>query len=360
MVEDDVTSSEGLTATIGIVRDDEFELDVTIEIQPGTTVALLGPNGAGKSTVVAALAGLLPIDSGSIHLDGNTLDDPSLDVFVPSDRRNVGVMFQDHLLFSHMSVVDNIAFGLRSKGMATAMANAQASDWCETLDLTGLERRPSSELSGGQAQRVALARALITDPSLLLLDEPLSSLDIGARARARAFLAKHLAVFEGPRLLITHDPAEAFLLADEVNVIEAGRITQRGPAETITRSPRTQYAADLAGTNLLAGVTAGRTTSVAGHVVHLADAAPAGPTLLTVHPRAVSLHRHRPEGSPRNAWQTVVTQIEVMGDRARVSVGAPMALTSEITNTSVGELHLEVGSAVWVSIKATEIGAQQA
>lgn len=355
-----MTSGEGLTATIGIVRDDGFELDVTIEIQRGTTVALLGPNGAGKSTVVAALAGLVPIDSGSIQLDGNTLDDPSLDVFVPSDRRNVGVMFQDQLLFAHMSVLDNIAFGLTSRGMATAMANARASDWCETLDLAGLDHRPPRELSGGQAQRVALARALITDPSLLLLDEPLSSLDIGTRARARALLAEHLAVFEGPRLLITHDPAEAFLLADEVYVIEDGRITQVGQAETITRSPRTQYAADLAGTNLLAGVTVRGSTSVADHVVHVAEAAAEGPTLLTVHPRAVSLHRHRPEGSPRNAWRTVVTQIELMDDRARVSVGVPMALTSEITNTSVGELDLEVGSAVWVSIKATEIGVQQA
>lgn len=359
MVEDHVTARDGLVADFGVRRGEDFSLDLSLTIAPGTTVALLGPNGAGKSTVVAAIAGLIAIDRGSIELNGVPLDAPSMDVFVPSEHRGVGVMFQDNLLFPHMSVLDNIAFGLRSRGMSAPDANAKASTWCDRLDLTGLEHRPSGDLSGGQAQRVAMARALITDPSVLLLDEPLASLDVGTRARARKVLARHLDAFEGPRLLITHDPAEAFLLSDEIHIIEGGRITQIGSADSITRNPLSGYAADLAGTNLLRGDVMNGTVTVANQVVHVTGSPPDGPTLLTVHPRAVSLHRHQPEGSPRNSWQTTVTHIEVMADRARVSVGQPIALTSEVTTESVVALDLKVGSGVWLSIKATEIDVQR-
>jgi molybdate transport system ATP-binding protein len=352
-------AGSGLVADFGIDRADGFVLDVALDIGPGRTVALLGPNGAGKSTVVAAIAGLIAVDRGSIALDGTMLDDRRADVFVASEERRVGVMFQDHLLFAHMSVADNITFGPRSRGMSAAGADVAASDWCERLDLSGMENRSVRDLSGGQAQRVALARALATNPSILLLDEPLAALDVTTKARARRFLSEHLDAFSGPKLLITHDPAEAFLLADEVHVIEDGEITQVGSAEEITRRPLTGYAADLAGTNLLRGEVTAGVVVVGGHVMHVADSPSDGPTLLTIHPRAVSLHRQKPEGSPRNAWQTVVFHIEVMADRSRVSVDAPVPLTSEVTTESVGVLGLEVGSTIWVSVKATEIDVQR-
>lgn len=354
-----MTNGRGLVADFGIDRTDGFVLDVSLDIGPGRTVALLGPNGAGKSTVVAAVAGLIPVDRGSIALDGKTLDARVEDVFVTSEERGVGVMFQDHLLFAHMSVAENIAFGPRSRGMAADDAAAVASDWCGRLDLSGLESRSVRDLSGGQAQRVALARALAANPSILLLDEPLAALDVTTKARARRVLGEHLDAFDGPKLLITHDPAEAFLIADEIHVIEDGQITQVGSAEEITRSPQTEYAADLAGTNLLRGVAVSGVVVVGEHVMHVADSPSDGPTLLTIHPRAVSLHRQRPEGSPRNAWQAAVSHIEVMADRSRVSVDAPVPLTSEITTESVVALRLEVGSTIWVSVKATEIGVQR-
>ncbi len=349
----------GLVANFGIDREDGFVLDASLDIGRGRTVALLGPNGAGKSTVVAAIAGLIAVDRGSIALDGTMLDARRPDVFVASEERGVGVMFQDHLLFAHMSVADNIAFGLRSRGMSAGDAGSVASEWCDRLDLTGMEGRSVRELSGGQAQRVALARALATNPSILLLDEPLAALDVTTKARARRVLGEHLDAFSGPKLLITHDPGEAFLLADEVHVIEDGKITQVGSAEEITRSPRTEYAADLAGTNLLRGEVADGVVVVGTHVVHVADSPSDGPTLLTIHPRAVSLHRQRPEGSPRNAWQTTVSHIEAMADRCRVSVDAPVPLTSEVTTESVSALGIEVGSTIWVSVKATEIDVQR-
>lgn len=348
----------GLVANFGVDRADGFVLDVSLNIEPGHTVALLGPNGAGKSTIVDAIAGLIAVDRGSIELGGTTLDSVSGDVFVPSEERSVGVMFQDHLLFAHMSVIDNIAFGMRSRGVPSGEANAAASAWCDRLDLVGLENRSSRKLSGGQAQRVALARALAAEPSILLLDEPLAALDVSTRATARRVLKEHLNGFDGPRLLITHDPAEAFLLADEIHVIEDGRITQSGSADSITRGPVTDYAADLAGTNLLRGAAVGGVVRVGDHIVHVADTSVDGPMLLTIHPRAVSLHQHRPEGSARNAWQTSVSHVEVMADRCRVTVEEPVPLTSEVTTESVAALGIDVGSMIWVSIKATEIGVQ--
>jgi molybdate transport system ATP-binding protein len=219
------------------------------------------------------------------------------------------------------------------------------------------DRKPG-DISGGQAQRVALARALISEPELLLLDEPLAALDATTRVQLRRTLADHLEVFRGPRLLITHDPTEAFLLADEILVIEEGRITQAGSADDIRLRPRTGYVADLAGSNLLVGKAAHGEVQVGNHELHVADTHIAGTVLATIHPRAISLHLHEPEGSPRNTWQTNITRIEHYGDRVRVQTGSPLPLTAEITPGAVDALHLAAGDAVWLSIKATEIAVE--
>ena len=162
--------SEGLNAEFTARRSDSFRVEISLTIAPGETVALLGPNGAGKSTAVTAISGLLPIDSGRITLDDTVLDDPERDVLVPAEDRDIGVVFQDHLLFPHLTVLENVAFGLRSKGIRTDEASERSMDWLRKLGLDGLERRRPADLSGGQAQRVALARALVIDPRLLLLD----------------------------------------------------------------------------------------------------------------------------------------------------------------------------------------------
>ncbi|RPI23314.1 MAG: ATP-binding cassette domain-containing protein, partial [Actinobacteria bacterium] len=176
MVEGAVTG-EGLEAAL-VVRRGGFTLDLSLSIPPGATVALLGPNGAGKSTAVAALAGLLPLDEGRIRLAGETLDDPEQDVFVPPEARRVGVVFQDYLLFPHLNVVENVAFGLRSRRVGKEESLARAGEWMDRMGLSALGQRKPGDLSGGQAQRVALARALVIEPDLLLLDEPLSALDV--------------------------------------------------------------------------------------------------------------------------------------------------------------------------------------
>jgi len=353
-----IVSTAGLEADFAVRRSDRFTLRIRLSVLPGRTVALLGPNGAGKSTVVEAIAGLLPVDAGRIELAGVLLDCPERGVFVPPERRRVGVVFQDLLLFPHLAVIENIAFGPRSRGVGRRAALVRARQWIERLDLGGLEHRRPPELSGGQAQRVALARALAADPLLLLLDEPLAALDITMRTRLRRTLAQHLQQFEGPRLLITHDPTEAFLLADEICIIEAGEITQSGTVEDILLRPRTPYAADLAGCNLLAGNASRGEVAVGTHVLHIADTGIEGPVLLTIRPNAVSVHRTPPEGSPRNCWETTLERLEPLGSRVRLLTGPPLPLAVEVTREATDELGLHQGSRVWVAVKATEIGVQ--
>lgn len=345
----------GLSARMRLVRLDGFRLDIDLDIAPGTTAALLGPNGAGKSTAVAALAGLLPIDEGRVELDGEVLDEPATGRFVAAEERRVGVLFQDYLLFPHLSALENIAFGPRSRRETRARARAIARDWAGRLGVIGSEGKRPGDLSGGQAQRVALARALAGDPRLLLLDEPLSALDVTTRVQLRHVLVDHLARFDGPRLLITHDPTEAFLLADMIHVIEDGVITQVGDPDDIRLRPRTRYAADLAGSNLMAGVASGGVVDVGGHAVHIAEHDVRGPVLLTVHPTAVSVHRARPDGSPRNSWETTVERVERLGDRVRLLTGEPLPLTVEVTKEATDSLGVDRGTAIWVAIKATEI-----
>jgi molybdate transport system ATP-binding protein len=305
--------------------------------------------------VVAALAGVIPIDEGHIELDGMVFDDPARSTFVPPAARRVGVVFQDYLLFPHLSVVENVAFGLRSRGVGRARALASARAWLSETGLEGSEDKLPGQLSGGQAQRVALARALATDPALLLLDEPLAALDVSNRASTRRDLAKHLMGFEGPRLLITHDPLEAFLLADEIHVIEGGRITQRGTPDDVRIRPRTPYAADLTGINLFQGEAAGGSVMVGDHVLHVADLEARGDVVVTMSPTSVSVHRQRPGGSPRNVWETRIDLLEDLGSRVRLRTGGPLPMTVELTKEATEELALVAGSVIWVAVKATEM-----
>lgn len=215
----------GLEAHLRVVRD-RFDLDVRLVVPPGTVVALLGPNGAGKTTVLRALAGLQALSGGSVRLQGEVLEDPSRGRFVPPEGRNLGFVFQDRLLFAHLTVLENVAFGPRARGVDRRTARRLAHDWLERVGLGDLGHVRPGELSGGQAQRVALVRALATDPALLLLDEPMAALDASTRDDVRAQLRRHLAGFGGSAVLVTHDPVDAAVLSDRVVVIEGGRVVQ--------------------------------------------------------------------------------------------------------------------------------------
>lgn len=344
-----------VVAHIVVARPDGFELEVALEIPAASTTALLGPNGAGKSTVVAALAGLLPLDAGHIAFGDEVVDDPVAGVFRPAEERRVGVVFQDGVLFPYLSVLENVAFGPRSQGIGAGDARRIAHSWLDRLAVAELAARRPAEVSGGQAQRIALARALASDPRLLLLDEPMSALDVQARTSLRRTLADHLAGRAEPRLLVTHDPVEAFLLADRITIIEDGRVTQTGTPEAIRLHPRTSYAADLVGLNLYAGAARDGTVTAEGMELQVAVPGLRGSVLLSIHPRAISLARERPVGSQRNVWSTTVEVVEDLGDRVRVLTGRPLPLTAEITRGAARDLELAPGTPVWVAIKATEI-----
>lgn len=346
--------SGDLDARLVVRRGNGFVLDVALHLPAGTTTALLGPNGAGKSTAIAALAGLQRIDEGRVELAGRLLDGPPA-TFVPARDRRVGVVFQDGLLFDHLTVLGNVAFPLRSRGTPRRAAHDQARGWLEHLGVADLADRRPRELSGGQAQRVALCRALAGDPELLLLDEPLSALDVRGRGTLRRTLADHLDEVAAPRLLVTHDPVDAFLLADHVAVIEEGRITQTGDPDEIRLRPRTPYAAEVAGANLLHGTARAGTVTVDGFELRIADHEATGPVLLAVHPRTIALSRDRPTGSQRNAWPAPIERIEPLGDRVRLRFGQPLPITAEVTPEAVDALQLVPGTTAWLALKATEV-----
>lgn len=322
-----------------------LQLAAALAVPAGATAAVLGPNGAGKTTLLRAIAGLESYE-GSVRLDGAFLDG------LPPERRGCGFVFQAHALFPHLDVRDNVAFGLRRGD------RHQADTWLERFGIAELARRRPRQLSGGQRQKVALARALATRPRLLLLDEPTSALDATARVEVRRELARELDAFPGVRLLVTHDPLEAAALSKRLLILEDGRVTQSGSLAEVTARPRSPYVADLAGLNLLRGRGEPGQVRLESGARLAAPGTPSGEVFVTVHPRAVALHRLRPEGTPRNVWRGRAAHVELLGDRARVQVegasGGP-SLVAEVTPAAVAELHLEQGGEVWVSVKATEL-----
>jgi molybdate transport system ATP-binding protein len=341
------------------VRLPDLHLQLDLRVDDGEVVALLGPNGAGKTTALRAIAGLRPLDAGRIELDGRVLDEPAAGTFVPPEQRSVGVVFQDHLLFPHLTALENVAFGLRARGVRRREARAAAQAWLDRMGLADVAGARPRTLSGGEAQRVALARALAVEPRLLLLDEPLAALDAGTRVRVRADLRRHLAAFPGGRLLVTHDPLDAIVLADRLVILERGRVTQTGTPAEVTARPASRYVAQLVGINLLFGRATGeRTVRLdTGGELTLADALPAAEVAIALRPQAIALHTHRPDGSPRNAWPAVVADVEVDRDRVRVSLEGPVHATAEVTPAAVAELDLVPGARVWASAKAVDLVA---
>jgi len=336
-----------------------LDLAVAFQAEQGEVVAVLGPNGAGKTTLLRAIAGLAPIANGSVVLDGVVLDDTATRTYVPTERRPIGVVFQNYLLFPHLSALDNIAFGLRARGRGRD-SHVIARRWLERMDLTAYENAKPAALSGGQAQRVALARALATDPRLLLLDEPLAALDASTRVNVRRDLKRDLTQFEGVRILVTHDPLEAIALADRLIILEGGRIRQSGTATEVTQRPRSRYVADLVGMNLMRGRASGGRIAIEGGGTLTAMDGADGEVFAVVHPRHVALYRTQPEGTPRNVWSGRITSLDRQGDRVRVTVGGPPSLVAEVTPAAVYELHLAEGGEVWVSLKAAEVAVYPA
>ena len=346
-------------------RNSDFSIDVALDVATGTTTALLGPNGAGKSSILAAIAGLAEPPAQSqitIELADRVLEDTRRGIWTPPEQRRIGVVFQEHRLFEHLDVVDNVAFGPRSAGTRTPEARRTARTWLDLIGLRHLEHRRPAELSGGEAQRVAIARTLAAEPDVLLLDEPLAALDVATRSEVRRLLRDQLAAFAGPRLLVTHETSDAFLLADRLLILERGRITQAGTPDEIRRSPATPYVAALTGTNLYAGVAALGTVELNdhAHTFTITDTTITGDVLLSVHPTTVSLHLERPSGSQRNTWESTVELVEPLGDIVRITLDAPLPIAVDVTPGAVESLGLRPATTVWAAVKATEVSVSPA
>ncbi|MBM9459772.1 ABC transporter ATP-binding protein [Nocardioides sp. zg-536] len=335
------------------VRVADRDVEVAFEVDTGQTVALIGPNGAGKSTTLAVLAGLLRPDAGEVRLEGRLLTGDR--TWVAPHARRTALLAQEPLLFPHLRARDNVAFGPRSTGASRAEARAVAERWLSEVDALALADRRPAQLSGGQAQRVAVARALAADPRLLLLDEPMAALDVDAAPALRRLLGRVLA--ERTTVLVTHHVLDALLLADRVVVLEAGRVVEQGPTADVLARPRSRFAAQLAGLNLVAGTATPdgvrRPDGLALHGTAAGDPPAAGaPAVAVFRPAAVAVHARPPGGSPRNALTVRVEALEPQGDHVRVRAGG---LAADVTLAAVAELGLAVGAEVTFVVKANEV-----
>jgi len=269
-------------------------------------------------------------------------------------------VFQDYLLFPHLSALDNVAFGLRERGLRRVAARARAAELLADVGLAAHRDAMPAKLSGGEAQRVALARAMAIEPRLLLLDEPLAALDVQRRAEFRHALAPALARFPGARVLVTHDAIDALTLADRLMILQEGRVAQEGTPAAVVAHPRTLYVAELVGTNLYRGVARGNEVRLDSGATLTVASDHAGEVLAIVPPNAVVLHNARPEGSARNVVDGTIVAVDHLGERVRVRLSGAVPIVAEVTPQAVGALGLREGRRVWAAVKATEIDVSPA
>ncbi len=339
-----------------------FRLDASLSAEPGRTLVLVGESGSGKSTILNLLAGLIDPDRGRVALDDNVLFDSERHLATPAHMRPVGFMFQDYALFPHLSVFENVAFGLRAQSLPHAAVSRRVRAVLDQVGIADLTARSPEGLSGGQRQRVALARALAVEPQLLLLDEPLAALDLQTRAQVRAELRRRLADLPCTTIFVTHSPYEALLFGDQIAVLDRGSIVQLGPRDELLRHPRTNYVAQLMGLNFFRGnVVAKEAGGIAvveteGGSVRVAGRLEEEQVFLVVDPREVTLHLMPPSGSAQNVFTGPIVEMvpePPFGDRVRVVLGTSPPMVAEVTARAVDSLGLREGMQVHASVKAT-------
>jgi molybdate transport system ATP-binding protein len=338
-----------------------------LALDDGDVLAVLGPNGAGKSTLLSLIAGLLRPDEGRVVLGDTVVTDTAAGVFVPPHARGVAMLAQQALLFPHMSVAANVAYAPRCKGHSRSTARAVARRWLRAVDAEHLADRRPAQLSGGQAQRVAVARALAADPRVLLLDEPMSALDVAAAPAVRRLLRDILRVDGRTALIVTHDLLDALAVANKVIVVDRGRIVESGSVRAVLASPRSEFAARIAGVNLVSGTAAEPdvlTTSWGARVCGIGDPELAGPAVALFAPAAVSVHLDPPHGSPRNVIPATIAEMDLTGTTVRLRGGdqpdGGMGIAADVTAAAAADLDLAPGRDVYFVVKAQEVALHPA
>lgn len=344
----------GLSVKADVGEPSRLRVDVSMD-GPGV-IGVVGPNGSGKSTLLRAIAGLDDIhDGGAVVIDGVDVTEE------PPARRQVAYVPQAGALFPHLSVLDNVAYGVHASGTSRATARERARTQLDVLGLNALAGRAPHTLSGGQRQRVAIARALAIRPKVVLLDEPTSALDTSGRADVRAILRRHLATFPGVALLVTHDASEVLTLASRVIVLDEGRVVQDASSSEIARHPGSPWLAEMLRLNAWQGTVTGTAGIVldGGGSINGVDVPAVGtPVLVTVSPSAVALFEDPPGGSMRNVWIADVDDVAILGDRVRVvlsSTEGPQRTVAEITRAAATELGVRPDLRLFAAVKATEL-----
>lgn len=348
----------------------ERGLDVDLDLSDGRVLALLGANGSGKSTTLHIASGLLHPDAGHVRLGDRVLLDTAAGIDVPPHDRGIALLGQQALLFPHLSALENVAFGPRAAGVPRRLAHDTARRHLADVDALDLAERRPAALSGGQAQRIAVARALAADPALLLLDEPFAALDVEMAPLLRRLLRRVLREAGRTAILVTHDLLDAVALADDVAVLQAGRVVERGPTRDVFAAPRSSFAARIAGVNLLQGriEAPGVLRLDGGRVLTGRGDVPAGEAAVAVFPpAAVALYRGETVGSPRNVLPgRVLDLVDRAGSvRVRVALDPPdgpdeITVSADVTAAAVADLDLTPGVPIAATVKAHEVALHPA
>ena len=333
-----------------------------MEVDEGEVLAVLGPNGAGKSTLLMLIAGLLRPDDGRIELGDTVVTDTATATFMPAHARRVAMLSQQAMLFPHMTVAANVAYAPRCRGESRKAARAVARRWLAAAGAETLADRRPAQLSGGQAQRVAVARALAAEPHLLLLDEPMAALDVTTAPALRGLLRDVLRGGDRTAIVVTHDLLDALALADKVAVVDNGRIVESGPARDVLTAPRSDFAARIAGINLVTGtvVEPGVVRAPWGAAISgVGDVTPGGQAVALFRPAAVAVHLDPPHGSPRNVITVTIAGIDMHGAGVRVrgtdQPDGATGLAADITAAAAADLDLSPGQTVHFVVKAQEV-----
>lgn len=340
----------------------EFPLEMAFEVKPAETLVIIGPSGCGKTTTLNILAGLVEPDEGRIVLGTQVLHDHASGISVSTENRKVGYVFQDFALFPHMSVKENVAYGLRARRHPRVEIPGKVDEVLGLLGITRLKERRPDALSGGERQRVALARAIACDAEILLLDEPLGSLDAQTRNRVRGELQRMLRVIGRIAIMVTHDYIDALTFGDKICVMDRGRVLQTGPREQLLHHPKSGFVADLTGVNFFEGtVSAGSGDGLAeiwvgdSCLYAACDHRELGGTLVAFFPSEVSITRERPPGSGRNVFRSEIREIIHMGDKVRLSLNGALPICAEITADRLRDLGVGEGDTVYAAVKETAV-----
>ncbi len=340
---------EGLSVDLG-----NFHLEaLDLEVAGGEYLVIVGPTGAGKTVLLETLAGLRPLRGGRLYLDGVEITS------TPPEQRGIGFVYQDYALFPHLTVEENIAFGLQLRGMSPSRISERVAKLAAMLSIKPLLARRPATLSGGEAQRVALARALAVEPRLLLLDEPLSSLDPSTRLGLREELARLHHALGTTIIHVTHDFEEAFTLGDRIAVIHHGRLLQVGTPQEVFRHPRDETVAHFVG---MRNIFSGRMVGEEGGTFRFRLVA--GPTLIAaegesrashaaIRPEEIALSRREPQADNRLRGRLVA--VEDRGAILRLTVELPPSFEVWLTRRAFAALSPQLGESLWVAFPASAV-----